>query len=269
VADKGGSDRHIEETRRGAVALHEEKAADFQRSYDLAGRSPYGSAFCYGRKKLGEILAPVLAEVPAGGRLLDIGCGTGAQLALAARQGLHAIGIEPAREMRRLAQENCPTASVMGGSIFDLPLKDASVDVVVCIEVLRYFQHEDVLRAYREMRRVLAPGGVLFAVLVNRYAADGFLLYHHASRLIGGLLGRRPAHCDFTTPGEAARELLAAGFSRVETRGCLFGGLRIPYRLNNRLGAMIAKAAEPLDDAVCGWSWTRSLAGHLVATGHV
>jgi SAM-dependent methyltransferase len=260
---EGRADR--EGVRREAVRIHEAAADGFARQYRDAGQSAYASAFGYGRKKIQEVLDGVLAAAPRGGLALDAGCGTGPQLAALARAGLRAVGVEPAAQMRRLARINCPGAQLLGASIFDLPFADATFDLVICIEVLRYFLPEDVQSACRELRRVLKPGGTLLATLVNRYAADGFPAYDRLARLLAALAGRRRTHCTLTTPGEAERGLVAAGFSSVETVGRLAGPLRALYRLDRRLGAAAARRLEALDDRVSSWPWTKPLAGHLIA----
>jgi SAM-dependent methyltransferase len=45
------------------------------------------------------------------------------------------------------------------GSMFALPIRDASFDCVVCSQVIEHIPYDDVL--FAELRRVLRPGGLL------------------------------------------------------------------------------------------------------------
>ena len=56
------------------------------------------------------------------------------------------------------------------GDVHDLPLKDASVDAVICIALLEHV--EEPHRAMKEIYRVLKPGGYLFVYVP-------FLYYYH------------------------------------------------------------------------------------------
>ena len=99
--------------------------------------------------------------------MVDIGCGAGMDLLLAARrtgpQG-KAIGvdmtdgmIERASRAARLAGLN--NVEFRKGDATDLPLPDDSVDVVISNGVLNLVPEKD--KAFREIVRVLRPGGRL------------------------------------------------------------------------------------------------------------
>ena len=60
--------------------------------------------------------------------------------------------------MRRWFAELCPTAMLLGGTAEEVPLVDASVDVVFAAEAFHWFAHERVLI---EIARVLQPRGAL------------------------------------------------------------------------------------------------------------
>jgi ubiquinone/menaquinone biosynthesis C-methylase UbiE len=92
------------------------------------------------------------------------------------------------------------------GDIHALPLKDNSVDAVVCIAVLEHV--EDPKKAMSEMYRVLKPGGKLFLYVP-------FLYYYHAE------VGYYKDYWRFT---KDALELLAAAFTTARwspVRGAL------------------------------------------------
>ncbi len=106
-----------------------------------------------------------IAPVQPGETVLDIGSGAGTDLLLAARRTGptgHAIGIDATDEMieacRTAAHEaGLDNVEVRKGDLHDLPVEDASVDVVISNGVLNLAH--DKRRAFGEVFRVLRPGG--------------------------------------------------------------------------------------------------------------
>lgn len=98
------------------------------------------------------------------GRVLEIGIGSGLNLEFYDRSRVeHLWGLEPSPEMRKLAAARARELGI-DVEFLDLPgehipLADGSVDTVLTTYTLCTIP--DVARALREMRRVLAPGGVL------------------------------------------------------------------------------------------------------------
>jgi arsenite methyltransferase len=110
----------------------------------------------------------LIAPIRFGETVLDVGCGAGMDLLLAARRvgpWGRAIGVDPTPAMLRVAEQSARELGVrreitlMEGSFEDLPLADASVDVVISNGVLNL--NPDKAGALREVRRVLKPGGRL------------------------------------------------------------------------------------------------------------
>ncbi|MEO8297895.1 MAG: class I SAM-dependent methyltransferase [Burkholderiales bacterium] len=100
----------------------------------------------------------------ATGRVLEIGIGTGLNLAHYDRGRVQSIvGVDPALEMHPLAMKRVAQAGlavrIVGLSAETLPLEDRSFDTVVCTYTLCSIPQP--LLALAEMRRVLAPGGKL------------------------------------------------------------------------------------------------------------
>jgi ubiquinone/menaquinone biosynthesis C-methylase UbiE len=112
-----------------------------------------------------------LVGLETGERVLDIGCGTGG-LALAAKRrvgnGGGVRGIDPSEEMIEAARAKARRAGLDVqfdvGVAQELPLADASVDRVVTTLVLHHLPRDALVGAFREIRRVLVPGGSFLAV---------------------------------------------------------------------------------------------------------
>src|SRR5262245_37404584 len=97
----------------------------------------------------------------ARGRTLDLGCGTGRNLPLYARD-VRPIGVDPAADSLARARRRAPGALLVRASAEALPFRDGVFDTVVAGLVL--CSVSDPPRALAEARRVLRPGGELRAL---------------------------------------------------------------------------------------------------------
>src|SRR4029453_1753688 len=106
-----------------------------------------------------------VAALREGETVLDVGSGGGIDVLLSARRvgsTGHAYGLDMTDEMLDLARRNAADAGAenvefLKGYIEDVPLPDASVDVIIsnCVINLSADKHA----VFQEMRRVLRPGG--------------------------------------------------------------------------------------------------------------
>ncbi|MFZ0089847.1 MAG: class I SAM-dependent methyltransferase, partial [Solirubrobacteraceae bacterium] len=95
-----------------------------------------------------------LANVTAGQRVLDLGCGTGDLTADLARAGAHVVGVDVAEGAVRRARARHPELDVRRAPIdCPLPFDDGSFDVVWSSEVIEHVA--DTARWLSEVRRVL------------------------------------------------------------------------------------------------------------------
>ena len=108
-----------------------------------------------------------IGPIHAGETVLDIGCGAGMDLLLAAkRAGANgrAIGIDMTEAMVERARQSAAAVGLWNveirkGDATDLPIADRSIDVVSSNGVLNLVPEKD--RAFSEIVRVLKPGGRL------------------------------------------------------------------------------------------------------------
>jgi SAM-dependent methyltransferase len=108
--------------------------------------------------KLIALYESVLEElrIGAGTRLLDVGCGAGLFLRLAAQRGATVSGIDAAVSFVEIARERVPDADLLVGDMEALPFADGTFDVVTGFEAFQFAA--DPSRALREAGRVSAPG---------------------------------------------------------------------------------------------------------------
>jgi SAM-dependent methyltransferase len=97
-----------------------------------------------------------LAITP-GTRLLDVGCGSGLALRLAADRGATVSGLDASEALLEHARHRIPGAPIVQGELEDLPFADQSFDVVTGFNSFQYAYRP--VAALAEAVRVLAPQG--------------------------------------------------------------------------------------------------------------
>ncbi len=185
---------------------------------------------------LGCGVPTAVADLHEGETVLDLGSGAGADVLISARRvgttGL-AIGLDMTDEMLELARANAAEAGVenvrwVKGHIEEIPLPDASVDVVISNCVINL--SGDKPRVLREVARVLRPGG-RFAVsdviadpdMDNATRAD-------VAAWTGCIAGA-------LTRDEFESALTAAGLGEVE--------IRETHRVHTSAASAIVRATKP------------------------
>jgi SAM-dependent methyltransferase len=151
----------------------------------------------------GDEIRPVLKN----GRCLsavDIGCGGGHYLIhMLAPLSQKAIGIEINRESLKMAQNRIlkqglsNRVQALYGSADDIPLPEASVDLLLCSEVLEHLP--DPQKALQEIKRILRPGGR--AILTIPIPPDPYPNPEHHGELTPPLLEVVLAHNGFAIVG--------------------------------------------------------------------
>ena len=95
----------------------------------------------------------ICAWVRGAGKTLDIGCGSSVIL-----QSINdVVGLDVLHnKLRYMRRYDVP---LVRGSIFALPVADATFDCVVCSQVIEHIPYDETI--FSELRRVLRPGGLL------------------------------------------------------------------------------------------------------------
>jgi len=153
-----------------------------------------------------------------GKRVLDVGCGEGYGAAELAGVARWVVGLDSDRSalFHAARRYRVPNLSWVQATAECLPFRSASVDVVCCFQVLEHLVTPTQFLA--EVRRVLAPGGLLILTTPNREAVLSGLNPHHVREY----------------DAEKLRELLASFFDDVELLG-VFPSARVrAYRAANR-----------------------------------
>ncbi len=154
------------------MGLASRLAGQLARPRGLAGRL-IGNAMDVVNRRPTRIALDVLGAQP-GERVLDVGCGTGATLAmLLDRTEVEAWGLDPSQTMvsaaRRLLGER---ARLLEASIESLDIAGGMFDAVLALNVL-YFETRDAAMV-RQMHRLLRPGGRLVAYVTSRTSMENW-----------------------------------------------------------------------------------------------
>jgi len=88
-------------------------------------------------------------------RILDVGCGTGANLLMLSKYG-DAEGVDVSEDALAFCRER-GLEKVKLGAAEALPYEDGTFDLVTALDVVEHLDND--LAGLREMRRVLRPGG--------------------------------------------------------------------------------------------------------------
>ena len=118
-----------------------------------------------------------LSGIPAGGGILEIGCGTGQATVPFARRGYRILCIELGENMAAVARHNLegyPQAEVRRGAFEEWPLQEGAFDLAISATAFHWI---DPAVAYPKVARSLREGGSL-ALFWNEHvysdASEGF-----------------------------------------------------------------------------------------------
>jgi ArsR family transcriptional regulator len=108
----------------------------------------------------GYVLPALLALLPPGQTIVDLGCGTGAMLPLLAPVAGRVIGIDREEAMLEVARDRAsglPNVELRRGMLDALPIPTGTVDLALCELVLHHVR--ELAPVFMDVARVLAPAG--------------------------------------------------------------------------------------------------------------
>ena len=94
-------------------------------------------------------------------RVLDLGCGPGADTEVFADSGLDALGLDITQPFLRAARDEMPAARFMRGDMRQIPVRDDAVDGLWSSAAFLHLPRSDAEQTLAEFARVLRSGGPL------------------------------------------------------------------------------------------------------------
>lgn len=150
-----------------------------------------------------------LAAKIGGGRILEVGCGTGHWLAELEPVARWVCGLDLSPSMLQQARQQKDDIPVTCGHASDLPFADAVFDLVFCVNAFHHFEHPRYF--VTEARRLLRAGGALAIVGMDPHLnRDRWFIYNYFEGTYETDLSR------FPSSGTILEWMVTAGFDSVE-----------------------------------------------------
>jgi ubiquinone/menaquinone biosynthesis C-methylase UbiE len=181
-----------------------------------------GMRYVFSRRGLWVINTPyrrilAAANITAQDHVLDLGCGIGNILiALAERVEFshQPVGVDVSPDLIRIGEREIAQAGLRDriqlqvSPATRLPFEDGSFDVVLTSHVLKHLDDEALLASFREVTRILRPGGRFLLWEFEKSARSALLFW--SARLTG-----LPPPFQLRTNGQFAGALQSTGFKHV------------------------------------------------------
>lgn len=158
------------------------------------------------KDRVPDFYTGVLREIIQFGRpgtILDLGCGAGFFMELAAQWGIEVWGVDGSHDAVELALERVPTLKVRQWYLSSkLPFSEQSFDNVLLNQVVEHLPPTVLITVLYECYRILKSGGVVFVfspAKANRTEVE-----------------KDPTHCNPLYPSELRKYLRSVGFSVIQ-----------------------------------------------------
>ncbi|MEL6807551.1 MAG: methyltransferase domain-containing protein [Pseudomonadota bacterium] len=160
----------------------------------------------------------VVAHMPKGARVLELGCGTGGTALRLAEHAHSIVATDFAEGMIAQAKtrDGKPNVEFVCADVFDPSFKDASFDVVMGFNLFHLVENPS--RAYARIHALLAPGGLFISKSPCLGEGSLGLKFGVMKRAIPLMqwLGKAP-FVRFETIANLDADIARAGFDIVET----------------------------------------------------
>lgn len=218
------------------VDIHQAARSGYSNAADLyvKGRPDYPA-------EVNQWLRDDLA-VGAGTKVLELGAGTGKFTRYIAETGADLIALEPLAAMRETMQKILPDIEIIAGQAEDIPLDEASQDVVICAQAFHWFAND---RTMAEIARVLKPGGRLGLIWNRRDQRTDWVAA--LTDIMHPYVGDAPRH----DHGDWKNVFPAPGFTPLVTKDIPHGHTGSAQSvIINRIMSVSFIASQPLDEQV-------------------
>jgi len=127
-----------------------------------------------------DFMQGIEKSLAQGSLVLEAGCGTGQTLALLSERH-ESTGLDISRAALNIARNNCKNPVL--GSIFTIPFRDNTFDLVYNSGVIEHFEDPTNIAAIQEMARVTRPSGRVVIIVPN-----SLCLWYRAGKTVAVLM---------------------------------------------------------------------------------
>ena len=194
----------------------------WSRSDDKNSHAAYDLIAIFYRK---FIISPSLTKFTKkyfkpGDIVLHAGCGSG-QVDAGVRKYTKVIPLDISLEALTLYRESNPDAmEVLHGSIFDIPLDDASIDGIYNLGVMEHFNTQEINAILTDFRRVLKPNGVVLLFWPPKFGLSVLVLkgaHYVLNNILKKNIQLHPHEITHITSRKHSKEILKnAGLTLVD-----------------------------------------------------
>lgn len=116
-------------------------------------------------------LIPILEKRRAK-RILDLGCGAGRHLILLAREGFEVYGVDISKIALKISENRLKSlglkAELKKCSMENIDYPSEFFDAVICINVIYHTTRKGIIKALKEIYRLLKPGGLALITFISK-----------------------------------------------------------------------------------------------------
>jgi len=131
------------------------------------------------RHRRPPLLAEWLQYLPAGARLLDLGCGGGTDAGDLDRRGYHVVGLDRTSALLSAGRRRYPSLPLVRADLRDLPFQAMSFDGLWAAASLMHLPKPDASRILADLCKLVRPGGLFAATVTygvkSRLVTDGWV----------------------------------------------------------------------------------------------
>ncbi len=114
--------------------------------------------------------------------VLDLGCGAGRNAYFLAKNDFDVYGLDNApaglKILKKALKNQDLKADLKVGDVYKvLPYKDNTFDALISIQVIQHAKETTIIKAIKEIVRVVKPGGLIFITLCGRYSNSKIRLF--------------------------------------------------------------------------------------------
>jgi ubiquinone/menaquinone biosynthesis C-methylase UbiE len=206
-------------------------------------------------RMIDELELELVRRYGTGRDIFEAGCGTGLLLAEAARVGRSAIGLDLSHGMLVHARDR--GLRIVQGSLTQVPLPDASVDLVYSMKVLAHVP--PIREAIAELSRVTRPGGHLLLEFYNPYSL------RYLAKVLGGAAPIAEGTTDRDVFTRYDRTEVARSYLPTDVEFIGMRGVRVVTPTSRVFKVPgLSKLFEHAERVICDLPLLRGLGGFLI-----